>query len=186
MTWSRAGKPSLRRLAPLCVLALFLASCRPAGSAYFKQTSSAAQSGSALAGTKVYAGIANLEIQPGDRVTFESLEISIPGVRGLVGPLRATNGAIGLARERDLTASDLAPYRELGGPPYSSEDGPIGILLEITIPTNQVDIAAPVLTFIVNGRAPEQERLLMAVRICSAPNANDPCPAPDPPPIEGQ
>ena len=143
MTSSRAGGPTLGRLATSFLVALLLASCRAGDSNYFPQTSAAAQSGTAPVGTKVYAGIASLEIQPGDHVTFDSLETSTPGVRALVAPLRATSGGIGLARATELTASDLAPYRDLGGPSFTAEDGPIGILVEITTLATQVDIVSP-------------------------------------------
>jgi hypothetical protein len=186
MMMSRADKPSVCRLAT-CFLALAAVSCGPApapDSTYFEQTSSAAQSGSAPAGTKMYVGLANLEIKPGDEVTFQSIETSAPGVRGLVGRLRETSAALGMATETEVTAVELAPYRDLGAPPFSSADGQIGIVIEVSTPTSQVDISTPVLIFSVNGGAPQRERLLMNLRICSAP-ATEPCPAPEPPPLDG-
>ncbi len=187
MTSSRAGRPSPWRLAISCFVVIVAASCGPTDTAdatYFDQTTSAAQSGSAATGTKVYVGLANLDIHHGDEVTFESIETSLPGVRALVAPLRETDAAIGMASQDELSPSDLAPYRDLAGTSFSSDDGPIGILIEVTKPPDQVDIASPVLAFAVNGGAVQRERLLMAVRICSAPNASDPCPAPDPPAIQ--
>ncbi len=178
MTEPRAHKPPACRLAALLVLAMAGGCQPPSHSTYFPQDSSAAQSISAASGLKVYAGIANLDIAPGDVVLFQSIETSTPGVRGLVGRLRETNAAIGMARESDLTDSDLAPYHDLGGT-FSAGDGAIGILIEFTMPTGQVDITTPVLVFSVNGGPAQREPMLMNLRACPA--SIDECPGPEPP-----
>jgi hypothetical protein len=172
------------RLAALCVLGILVGSGQAVDSTYFEQTASASESGSAPVGTTVYAGIAVLDIRPGDRVRFVSIDPPTAGVRALAGPIRGTDATIGIERETDLTAADLGTYVGLSTRSFGADDGPIGIVLEIATPRDQLDIIAPTLTFTVNDGAPQHERLLMAVQVCASPSPIA-CVPPDPPAVPG-
>ena len=109
--------------------------------------------------------------------------IGSPWVADLVAGSNAIHGGfIGVARQPEMTADNLAGYGTLANQTSSSADGAIAVLLEIVTPNHDFNISAPVLTFSVNGGSAQRERLMTNVRVCSTTFETDPCPSVDAPP----
>jgi len=166
---------------PLALVTLALIACSALSSSYFAQPSSFSESDPATAGTVVYAGVASLDIQPGDSIRFVRLENVDPAVTDvLIGRLADTDAALGMARESEMTASDLASLHDLEGAQYSSSDGPVQIALKILTPEHDVNVVSPMLVFEINGGPDQREPLLAAVRVCSTASDVTECDAPSP------
>lgn len=160
-----------------------LAACNVgATSTYFAQPSSNGESGAVVPGTDAFAGVGGvLEVRSNDRVRFLAVDAGGDVSKVLVGLLNGSGGVFGVARGNELSSSDLAGYHTLDNREFSSTDGPLAILLEVTMPSHDVDIVAPVVTFEVNDGPPQHERLLTSVRLCARASESEPCATPDPP-----
>lgn len=166
------------------LLGVVLAACTGAAtSTYFDQPSSNGESGAVTPGIHAFTGVGGiLEVRPGDRVRFLAVEAGGDVTRVRIGVLDSVSGGVfGVARANEMSPGDLAGYETLSDREFSSADGPLTILLEVTMPSHDVNIVAPVVAFSVNEGPSQHERLLTSVRLCARPSEADACDTPDPP-----
>jgi hypothetical protein len=154
----------------------------PADSTYFGPFNSVAVTSPARPGERVYVGVDPMQVRPGDRVKFVSVDGGPSVTRALAAALTGTPGGIGVLREKDLAPRELDSYQALPTGEWSAADGPIGLVIEIVMPATTTTISRPELTFTVNGGPPQRIHFPVAARLCLAPpDGPTTCDPPDPP-----
>jgi len=166
--WAAGAIAALAAIVGVALAATALRST-PVDSTYFGTFDSVAVTSPARPGERVYVGVDPVEVKPGDRVRFVSIDGGPAVTRGLAAALTRTPGAIAVLREEDLGPQELDSYQALPTGDWSAADGPIGIVIEVVMSTTTTTITRPELTFVVNGGSPEHIHFPVAARLCLPP-----------------
>jgi hypothetical protein len=180
-TWAAGTIAALAAVAGVAAIATAL---RPAAvdSNYFGPFEAVAVTSPAGAGERVYVGVDPMEIKPGDRVKFVSVDGGPAVTRALAAALARTPGGIGVLRGKDLAPRELDSYQVLPTGEWSAADGPIALIIEVVMPSATLTITRPELTFTVNGGPPQHVHFPVAARLClPPPDGPATCDSPDPP-----
>jgi len=179
--WAASAIVAVAAVAGVAALATAL---RPAAvdSEYFGPFESIAVTSPAGPGERVYVGIDPMEVKPGDRVKFVSVDGGPAMTRALAAALARTPGGIGVLRGKDLAPRELDAYQALPTGEWSAADGPIALIIEVVMPTATLTITRPELTFIVNDGPPQHVHFPVAARFClPPPDGPVICDSPEPP-----
>ncbi len=180
-TWAAGAFTALAAVAGVVLAAIALRS-EPADSTYFGPFDSVAVTSPARPGERVYVGVDTVEVKPGDRVRFVSIDGGPAVTRGLAAALTRTPGAIAVLREKDLGPQELDSYQALPTGDWSAADGPIGLVIEVVMPSATTTITLPELMFVVNQGPPQRIHFPVAARLClPPPDGPATCDPPAPP-----
>ena len=141
-TWAAPAIVAVAAVGGVAALASVL---RPAAvdSDYFGPFESVAVTSPAGPGERVYVGVDPMEVKPGDRVKFVSVDGGPAVTRALAAALARTPGGIGVLRGKDLAPGELDSYQVLPTAEWSAADGPIALIIEVVMPTATLTITGP-------------------------------------------